>query len=210
MYREMLVDAVSSSPTHRSEEDRPVKRRRVGGRIVTQGNERSPSHQSDHSSRVADTSDFDDLFEDVEPTPQRIIQTESEDSAASDMDWEEVEIRDHEMHEDTPEPEDPDSGQLNLVLGGDGEHNVPSHRNVKRKPMTVEDKKLRLEIHKVHLCSLLAHIYLRNHWCNDIDVHVGVQRFCLSIFRLLKSPFLDHYWNAFDKEEHLLPQPRRE
>lgn len=211
VYREMLAVAVSSSTTQRSEEGRPVKRRRVGGRIVTQGNEGTSSHQSDDSSRVADTSDFDDLFEDVGPHRQQVAQTDSEDSAASDMDWEEVEIRDREKQEDTPEPEDADSGQLNLVLGGGGsEHDVPFHGIVKRKPMTVEDKRLRLEIHKIYLCSLLAHVHLRNHWCNNIDVHVCIQPFCLSISHVLKMSFLDHYEKAFDEEEHFLPQPRRE
>lgn len=173
VYREMLAVAVSSSATQRGEEGRPVKRRRVGGRIVTQGNEGASSHQSDDSNRVADTADFDDLFEDVGPHPQQIAQTDSEDSAASDMDWEEVEIRGHEKQEDTPEPEDVDSGQLNLVLGGGGsEHDIPSRGTVKRKLMTVEDKMFRLEMHKVYLCSLLAHVHRRNHWCNNTDVHV--------------------------------------
>lgn len=197
VYREMLANAVISSPTQRSEEGRPVKRRRVGGRIVTQGNDGTSSPQSDHSSKGAEISDFDDLFEDVGPIRQQIVQTDSEGSAASDMDWEEVEIRDHENQEDTPEPEDADSGLLNLVLGGDdSEHHTSSYSKVKRKPITVEDRKLRLEIHKVHLCSLLAHVYLRNHWCNDLGVHVCVQLF-VSVSSSAEDAILRQAWEGF-------------
>lgn len=179
VYREMLADAVSSSSAQISDEVRPVKRRRVGGRIVTQGNDEQLPVQSDQSSKVSVASDIDDLFEDVEPAPQRIVQTESEDSADSDKDWEEVEIPDHDPQRQTPEPEDDDTGRLNLVLEDEGHRNEdPFVGRSKRKPMTVEDKKLRLEINKMHLCSLLVHVYLRNHWCNDIEVHV-----CISVFR---------------------------
>lgn len=178
VYREMLADAVSSSPTQRSEGGRPIKRRRVGGRVVTESHEEASSHQSDLRSEDADTSDLDDLFEDVEPKRQRLVQTESEDSADSDMDWEEVEIRDDK---DTASHDD-DDGQLNLTLGDDGdEHENLTRGKVKRKPMTAEDKKLRLEIHKMHLCSLLAHVYLRNHWCNDGEVYVSHLRFISTV-----------------------------
>ena len=210
MYREMLADAVSSSPTQRSEGDRPVKRRRVGGRIISQGSDENTSHQSDHSSKVANTSDLDDLFEDVESNRQQIVKTDSEDSADSDMNWEEVEIGDHVDQEVTSEPKDANNGQLNLVLGGeDGDHNDSSHGKVKRKPMTAEDKKLRLEIHKMHLCSLLAHVHFRNHWCNNNDVLVCFQPFSPCIIRLLKMSFIENHEKAPDKEEHIVPQSRR-
>lgn len=171
VYREMLADVVSSSPTRKSEEGRVVKRRRVGGQIVLQESDDAMSCQSDQRPTDAPGSDMDDLFEDIVPNQQRIIQTESEDSADSDIDWEEVDLRDHEKEEVTPEPEISDTGDLNLVLGGD-EQRTSKYGRVKRKPMTAADKRFRLEVHKIHVSSLLVHVHLRNHWCNDEKIYV--------------------------------------
>ena len=174
VYRAMLADAVPSSPTKSAEEGRAVKKRRVGGRIVTQEQEAPISYQSDQNSIAADQTDIDDLFEDVKPNQQHVIETGSEDSADSDMDWEEVRFEKNVDHGDRSEPEEDDAGGFNLILNADSDkQKVVARGRAKRKPMTAEDKKLRLEIHKMHLCCLLAHVYIRNHWCNDEKAHVG-------------------------------------
>lgn len=181
VYREMLADAVSSSPTQRSEDGRAVKRRRVGGRIVTQANGDTTYYQSDKSSKRPNDSDLDELLEDVQPAQQQIVQSDSEDSADSDMNWEEVDMGEQIDRQGTPEPGEAKSGDLNLVLHDeDNEHRSSGREKAKRKPITAEEKMLRLEIHKMHLCSLLAHVYLRNHWCNDERIHVRFLRFPLS------------------------------
>ena len=183
VYKEMLVDAISS-PSQLGDNGRASKRRRVGGRIVTQSNQEAPSDQSDHTGQVAEASDLDELFEDVNPTPQRIVQTDSEDSVNSDMDWEEVQLGNPASREGSSEPENAAEEGLNLVLRAHGNENkaAPSGRT-KRKPITAEDKKLRVEVHKMHLCCLLVHVYIRNHWCNDEQVYVGGQ---CSTYKLLE------------------------
>ncbi len=173
VYRELLADAVSSSPSQMSADGRAIKRRRVGGRIVAQSDEETAIEKSNHSNKTADDSDLDDLFEDVRPSQQKIIQTESDDSADSDIDWEEVEPRDRVSQQGTPEPEEVESGGFSLVLRDGDEHKAASSVKSKRKPMTTEDKKLRLDIHKMHVCCLMAHVFIRNHWCNDEKVYVG-------------------------------------
>lgn len=174
VYREMLADAVLSSPSRMGDEGKTVKRRRVGGRLVTRQAEEAGSYQSNHSIKAASGSDLDDLFEDVKPIQQQIIQTDSEDSADGDMDWEEVHLGNHVSQEGTPEPDKAEDEGLNLVLKGHGDkHKGATFGRPKRKPMTAEDRKLRLDIHKLHLCCLMVHIYIRNHWCNDEKVYVG-------------------------------------
>ena len=169
VYRDMLVDATSSSPTRTNEEGRFIKRRRVNGRIVTQNKEESAFPHSEQSGDGGHDSELNDAFETDEPDLQQISQTESEDSGQSDVDWEEIELQnavaasEHEHHE----PED-----LNIVLGGEKSEHTSAHDGMaRRRPITAEEKMLRLEIHKLHLCSLMAHVFLRNHWCNDGDVH---------------------------------------
>ena len=177
VYREMLANAATSSPTQTSDDGRPIKRRRVGGRIVTQRHDGPASHQSDQSCKTDNDSDLDELFEDVTPHRQQILQTESEDSADSDLDWEEVVSREGVKQEGTPERETDKLGELHLVLGQEGqESKLSRQQRLKRKPATAEEKRLRLEIHKLHLCSLIAHVYTRNHWCNDGKVHTALKK----------------------------------
>ncbi|KAL2044734.1 hypothetical protein N7G274_002509 [Stereocaulon virgatum] len=177
VYREMLADAVTSSPTQTSDDGRPIKRRRVGGHIVTKRHVGPASPQSDQSSKTGNDSDLDELFEDVRPHRQQILQTESEDSADSDLDWEEVIYREGVKHEGTPERETDKLGELHLVLGQEGQESKHSRQQfLKRKPATAEEKRLRLDIHKMHLCSLIAHVYIRNHWCNDGKVHTALKK----------------------------------
>ncbi len=169
IYRDMLADA-TSSPTRSSDEGRTVKKRRVGGRIVTSHDDAPPA-QADLNIKVEDAAGFDELFDEPIRPSQKIMQTESEDSADSDMDWEEVDLGEDHAHEEVSMPENAEAGDLQLVLG---QHKSGSaaQRITKRKPLTTSEKKLRLEIHKMHLCCLLVHLHSRNHWCNDEQVHV--------------------------------------
>ena len=182
VYREMLADAVTSSPAQLGDEGRAVKRRRVGGRVVTRINDEPAVQDSDRSSRGANNSDIDELFEDVKPNQQHIIQTDSEDSADSDLNWEEVKLGDQSSQGGTPEPESANEDGIDLVLKrqDDGDQRRATSGRAKRKPVTAEEKKLRLEIHKMHLCCLLIHVHIRNHWCNDEEVFVGFCSFQFS------------------------------
>ena len=170
VYGEMLAEAVSSSPTQKSEDGRSVKRRRVGGRIVTQSVADHAPQRPEQSISTGNQRGIDHLHGEPKPTPQHIEQTESEDSADSDEDFEDVDLGSNVKQDDTFEHEIEEPAELNLVLGAESQK-TPRSAQVKRKTVTSTEKKLRLEIHKMHLCSLLAHVHLRNHWCNDESVY---------------------------------------
>ena len=174
VYGEMLAEAVSSSPTPNREDGTPVKRRRIGGRIVTQRVDDDSFQRSERSISAGDQSGIDDLFEEPIPTPQHIEETESEDSADSDEDFEDVDLGGNVQQLDTSDQDMEESGTLNLTLGDEGQK-TPRSAQVRRKPATSRERKLRLEIHKMHLCCLLAHLHLRNHWCNDDSVHSALK-----------------------------------
>ena len=174
VYGEMLAEAVSSSTTRKSEDGTPLKRRRIGGRIVTQNGDDGASQRSEQSINTGNLSGVDDLFEEARPTPQHIEQTESEDSLDSDEDFEDVDFGSNGKQRYISDQEMEEPGELNLVLGGDN-RKTPTSAQVRRKPITSMEKKLRLGIHKMHLCGLLAHVHLRNHWCNDESVHSGLK-----------------------------------
>ncbi|MCJ1282352.1 hypothetical protein MMC26_001675 [Xylographa opegraphella] len=161
----MLVNAVSSSPGAFDADGRPPKRRRVAGRLVVRqdGQDKSAPRQEPGLETAVDTGGHTDATQ-RSKLHQQVAYDDSEDSAESDMDWEEVGLRDNVKHEDTtPEPR-----ELNLVLGGNKDSS-PKNTVERRKPLSAEERRLRLEIHKMHLLSLLVHVHLRNHWCNDRD-----------------------------------------
>lgn len=170
VYGEMLAEAVSSSSPRKSGDGKPFKRRRIGGRIVTQNVDDNTPQGPEQSIEPGNLSGIDDFFREPKPTPQHIEQTESEDSADSDEDFEDVDLGSNGKKEDSSDQKMEERGPLNLVLGGDNQTS-PRSAQVRRKPITSMEKKLRLEIHKMHLCSLLAHVHLRNQWCNDESVH---------------------------------------
>ena len=170
VYQEMLVDAVSSSPTRLNEEGRTLKRRRVGGRVVTQGAEDNISYHSDHASTLAGDTHAGGSVVSTGLVHQQTAYNDSDDSADSDMDWEEVELKDG-TEEDAFNDGVNDEGPMELTLS-ESHRERRSHGPPRRKPATAAEKKIRLEVHRMHLLSLLVHIHLRNYWCNDQEVRV--------------------------------------
>lgn len=170
IYNDMLEDTLSPS-THVTEEGRTIKKRRIAGRMIVQEPYGANSFQLDRLSNVPDQVVDDSLDAELEPVRQQTAYNESEDSAESDMDWEEVDLAHASMHESSPTHDDESTGELNLVLGR-SDHETRRSTPMKRKPMTKAEKQVRLEIHKMHLLSLLFYVHLRNHWCNDSEVHV--------------------------------------
>lgn len=171
IYADMLADTVSTS-TYVIDEGRSTKKRRIAGRMVSQDPDEARHFPSAQSSDVPDQMVVNSLGAGLTSARQQMAYNESEDSAESDMDWEEVDLEHTSVKENSPERDDEPKGELNLVLG----HKDDEMRRwtpTKRKPMTKAEKQVRLEIHKMHLLSLLFHVHLRNHWCNDKEVHVG-------------------------------------
>ena len=146
VYEEMLLEAVSSS-SQAVEESPRVKRRRVG--------ERS-SHQIGESSSCGKSNPVSDDLE------------RNDESGPTSR--EEVGLKDEELGESTDEP-----AELNLVLGGNDSGFVKKKAPQKRKLVTAAEREMRIEIHKMHLLCLLAHVGRRNHWCNDPEVQVCSQ-----------------------------------
>ena len=166
VYREMLVDAVSSKF---NEEEKPIKRRRIGGRMVEQGLDETAFYQSDQALIEPHDTDIEQSMLRFKARQQMVF-TESDGSADSDIDWEEVDLKDTYKENFSVVDVSPNQ-ELNLVFGGDS-NDTRRPSAPRRKPASAAEKKLRLEIHKMHLLSLLVHVHRRNHWCNDEDTHV--------------------------------------
>lgn len=192
-YQDMLAEAgAESSPTQTGDEGRPIKRRRVRGKIVSR--DATSSDQSDPfttlqrasnvqpvSGQWRGSSPSDDEAQNrisgiaVSPLRQEQIAYEDETADESDFAWEQVDLAqeaDQPVLDSVDEEREQD---LDLVLENNGEQGFHKTAAPRRKVLTAEEKKQRLDVHKVHILCLLSHFHLRNHWCNDQNVHVRNQ-----------------------------------
>ena len=166
VYQNMLAVATPSSPTRASEEGRVIKKRRVGGRMITQGQKKETVSRDTTPDNSENTKpDSKQIL--VSESTQQTAYDSSESSEDSDMAWEEVDLDNTKKVE---ENDNDDSEDLNLILDNGPSKSTRSF--AKKKPASAAERNLRLEIHKMHVLSLLIHIHLRNHWCNDEQVQV--------------------------------------
>ena len=160
VYREMLTESESrSGPSADSES--PAKRRRVGERSVTSVREtRSPSIQvlednKNEGGQLQTAYDYD---------------APSDDD--SDIEWEDIDLQ-QALPDSTQAPISgpaPSEESLQITFG-------PGTKETKKvvrrhKPLSSAEKKVRLDIHKVHVLCLLRHVDIRNRWCNDSELQV--------------------------------------
>lgn len=165
VLQEMIDEVADSTP------ERPLKKRKIRGRgTSTENSEKAPSLQP----RDRDSSTH---FEDI-PSPkskQTFFRESDDDSDENDVTWEDVDVdlEEEDLSEASPQPGPSTSNlrdlDLNLSINTEAPHNVRSI--VRRKPMTKEEMKIRINTHKMHILCLLAHIDIRNNWCNDARVH---------------------------------------
>lgn len=206
-YRDMLAEAeLESSPTQTGDEGRPIKKRRVRGQIITQeeaGSDRAgpsigilepPVRQQSFSEEDQGQAPSDDDLNSskaavVKHLPhQEQTAYKEETSEESDFTWEEVELA-QEVDQPTLQPADEDDKQsLDLVLDRDERQDQKDTAAARRRPLNAVERKLRLDVHKMHLLCLLSPVHLRNHWCNDQNVHVCNQSINFSACRLRYLP----------------------
>lgn len=156
VYQEMLAEA-EARDTQAQVEDRPTKKRKMQEQPV--------------ATPVAPVSDQASQTQLAEHQPDRQVQTvyDSSTSDESDMEWEEVDLQQPPAPADIA-PLAEDSGPMEITLD---RHEDQKRKVVpKRKPITAAERKLRLDIHKVHVLCLMRHAQMRNLWCNDEEVQV--------------------------------------
>ncbi|KAL8685211.1 MAG: hypothetical protein Q9218_007903, partial [Villophora microphyllina] len=181
-----MLAEVESSPTQTGDEGRPVKKRRVRGRIVAQDEDKhSAAHFSPAAQKPAapkhgrgisgDSGDVNNLH--PAPTLHR-EQTayKDESSEESDFAWEEVGLEQEPKQAEDDEADNGEEQELQLVLDSGKKEGLKQAAAARKKPLTAVERNLRLEVHKVHILCLISHIHLRNHWCNDQQVHKMLYR----------------------------------
>ena len=158
VYRDMLRHDAPAVP-HNS---RPPKKRRVAS-----ASEQSEYAPADQEPRLGVPTA---ATEDPAPSnhPVQTVFESSDDSDEESFDWEDVEIGGGVADDAEIQP-----GESLTIVIGDQHGNSPRVRRKGQKPPTQAEKKLRLDVHKIHITCLLYHVFLRNHWCNDPQLQVG-------------------------------------
>ena len=154
VYREMLEEAEARDPLQFHSDEQPIKRRRIE-------NADPVTISAKQDSRTGITADTKQL--EVQHV-QTIYDTTSEEE--SDVEWEDVDIP--QAAQDLPSDMRTSSRNddtLQITLDQQPQSQRKTVR--RRKAITAAEKKLRLDIHKTHVLCLLAHVHLRNLWCND-------------------------------------------
>ncbi|KAK0707452.1 hypothetical protein B0H67DRAFT_636328 [Lasiosphaeris hirsuta] len=142
--RQMVSAAVAEVSTQEpASPERPFKRLKRPGE-----GDRAPSKT--HPSNVTEKAHGDD--------------TDDEDD---DIEFEDVDIDPVASSSAVPAGEPTRELTLNLTVQ---KEDLASRRVARRKAISSEEKERRVEVHKLHLLCLLAHVERRNEWCNDSDV----------------------------------------
>lgn len=197
VYREMLADARTETATHETEvSERPLKRKRPGEKPSVIAKKPAVARNDNNDE------DEDIEFEDVPLAPQPTIQTIVRDTDEDDDDDDEVEFEDVRIEPQGPSVSSTAAQPQTLTLNLSALMAAKSpQKGNRRKPATREERERRVEVHKAHLICLLAHVELRNQWCNDADVQDILEPFLPKktvVFLKPKSSL-----NQFSKTESL-------
>ncbi|CAG1976706.1 unnamed protein product [Fusarium graminearum] len=177
IYQDMLAEA-GVNPRIPSSPERPLKRRRATPKkpVAQAVKDPEPVPEDPEPSKApqaAEEDDDEDEDEDIEfqdvILPQPTMQTmelESEDES----DEEEIMFEDVDftapLQDLGSKPEAPQALELNLTAQQSS--TAQAKKTVeRRKPITKEERKIRIDVHKAHILCLLAQAARRNHWCND-------------------------------------------
>lgn len=174
VYKEMLSEA--SKEAAENGESRPLKRRRKGDRPAAIANA-STAHLDVQGKAPVEEPSSPVLKSEAESTrPEQTITADTDDSDESDFEWEDVTLQqqnniglDFGEHGDT-EPEE-DRGGISIDLSAPAPQPKVSKASL-RKVVTADDRRQRLLVHKLHILCLIAHIHIRNSWCNDLETKV--------------------------------------
>ena len=184
-----VSDTQASSPV-----ERPLKRRKVVGQTdgpATASTDINAGHsQHQHVAATVDFSAFgptedqslldrlDGKFSSTDASddesveekgPEQVIDNDTESSAEEDdIDWTNLLTPEGMKGADTAGAAGNDEAHDRIQLDLNKESNLQTKRSAsQRLPSTLVEKRRRLDIHKIHVCTLLSHVYVRNAWCND-------------------------------------------
>ncbi len=179
VFRELLADTDHGN-IENTEECTPLKRRRktssraspVRGSSESRPPVPIPRKQASFSDQA--THGRCEEIQMTEHGQSHRIDPSSTETSDSELEWEEVGA----VSDATGGVVSPDKtvGNEDLSIRLDAVQS-PSKNGASssRRSLNAVERSVRVEIHKLHLLALLAHVHMRNSWCNDRVVQVRVR-----------------------------------
>jgi len=174
---QQMLDEAGSSPLRRRQDvsEPPLKRPKRPGQRP------DPAPRISSGPGPVDVEDDDDSDEDIEfedvQLPAPVMQTTELDSEDSESDEDEALFEDVRLDLSALESpsEENKPKDLELNLSAHQAARAPQKAADRRKPINRAERERRVEVHKMHLLCLLAHVARRNHWCNDRRVQKSLR-----------------------------------
>lgn len=178
VFAELVAESGPPTRHQAREQGRPWKRRKVGLEGSSLALRKAQPASEDAPKDTNDAAPPGALFSAGDEIQEEIIVEEEEESAHSEMEWEEVDLEAAPTFLEPTKPAE-DSSKDQAVLTIDLNAGATPKRTtnrIARRPLSAAEKQLRLTIHKVHLLCLLSHVSKRNHLCNDSEAQAVLKR----------------------------------
>jgi len=156
VYQEMLRESGVGASVARP------KRRKVGGEGDEIIDTAWPTPAVASSSKLVQE-EGEKPGEKLELVEEANEELDDSDDDDNEIDWEDVDLT------TVSESKLAESAVLEVTLNDPSGMKRPTFE---RRKVTVVDRKIRLEVHKLHLLCLMAHVSRRNKWCNNKQVQV--------------------------------------
>ncbi|OAP54716.1 hypothetical protein AYL99_11164 [Fonsecaea erecta] len=162
IYGDMLAEAIAEEQASASN-SRASKRRKMSEEPSTK-----IELDFDLFGSAANVHDGEETAsaDDAPPKLQPVVFDDFEISDESDAEFEDVDLE--PATNDVAEGRPLEQKTLELDLS---KTSTPRRAIQRRMPVSLAERKLRLDVHKAHLVLLLAHLKCRNRWCNSEFVH---------------------------------------
>ncbi|KAK2736655.1 hypothetical protein FQN57_000592 [Myotisia sp. PD_48] len=174
IYMEMLSESRSQ---HQSTVNRPLKRRRIGER--TEMTARSADDGLDTQIQDGGDASIKMHHPETENLGKSVVQTiydlDISDDDESEPDWEDIDIQGQAPASSLLSQNNQEES-LQITLHREDSKGKEKTVARRRKPVTGQEKKRRLDIHKLHLLCLLSHVERRNSWCNNEQTQKFLRR----------------------------------
>lgn len=196
VYDEMLAEAGADEEDALDEEfggDR--KRRRVGERAVHDDYEFGDNFDESADDfgvgleeNVSDfeIADVEDLPEtkkqqtayDIDASDDEFAEEDDDEEGDSEMEFEDVELSATTSTSAAPMASASKDGDqvMQFTLDKPDESISRKPQKKRRKPASPQERKARLDVHKMHILCLLSHLESRNKWCNDDEVQSTLRK----------------------------------
>lgn len=153
-FRELLAEAEGDAQDEAPA--RPLKRRRVV--------EQPPFDEAIRPDILPSDLDTGSEFENaLRKSALQTVTRDFDSSSDSDMEFEDVAL----VSESAAAPAEAREVQnVTITLGRDSRP-TPRRTPTKKRAITAAEKQTRLDVHKIYICCLLYHNFVRNSYCND-------------------------------------------